>query len=369
VETAHLEMTGVRHEYGPVTVLDIPRFSIFRGECLAVLGPNGSGKSTLLRLASLQERPTQGTISYRGEEVVRRNGLDVRRRFVLLLQRPFLFAGSVERNVAYGLKVRKVARPEVKRRLEKAAALFSIGHLLGRDARKLSGGEVQRVNLARAFALEPDILFLDEPFSPLDAPSREEIIAELGRVLRATGQTAVFVTHHREEAAYLGDRLAVLVGGRLLQEGRTEDVFAAPADDEAARLLGHATLLKGVVEEQRGDLLVVSHGGHRIMASGRADARSEVLLFVRPEDVLLARQRFESSVRNWFEGRVVEVAPSDRFALITMDCGFPLKALLTKASVEELGIRPGETVWAGVKASSLRALPAAADNENGNGEG
>jgi molybdopterin-binding protein len=365
VETAHLEMTGVRHAYGPVTVLDVPRFSVFRGECLAVLGPNGSGKSTLLRLASLQERPTQGTISYRGAEVGRRNGLDVRRRFVLLLQRPFLFAGSVERNVVYGLKVRKVARPEAKRRLEKAAALFSIGHLLGRDARKLSGGEVQRVNLARAFALEPDILFLDEPFSPLDAPSREEIIAELGRVLRATGQTAVFVTHHREEAAYLGDRLAVLVGGKLLQEGRTEEVFAAPADDEAARLLGHATLLKGVVEEQRGDLLVVSHGGHRILAAGRAEARSEVLLFVRPEDVLLARQRFESSVRNWFEGRVVEVAPSDRFALITLDCGFPLKALLTKASVEELGIRPGETAWAGVKASSLRALPAGADDRNG----
>ncbi len=365
METAHLEMTGVRHAYGPVTVLDVPRFSVFRGECLAVLGPNGSGKSTLLRIASLQERPTHGTISYRGEEVGRRNGLDVRRRFVLLLQRPFLFAGSVERNILYGLKVRKVPRPEMKRRLEKAASLFSVGHLLGRDARKLSGGEVQRVNLARAFVLEPDILFLDEPFSPLDAPSREELIAELGRILRATGQTAVFVTHHREEAAYLGDRLAVLAGGKLLQEGRTEEVFAAPADDEAARLLGHATLLKGFVEEQRGDLLVISHGARRILAAGRADAGSEVLLFVRPEDVLLARQRFESSVRNWFEGRVVEVAPSDRFALITLDCGFPLKALLTKASVEELGIRPGEAAWAGVKASSLRALPAAADNRNG----
>lgn len=366
METPHLEMTGIRHAYGPVTVLDVPRFSVFRGECLAVLGPNGSGKSTLLRLASLQEKPGHGTIAYRSEEIGRRNGLDVRRRFVLLLQRPFLFAGSVERNIVYGLKVRKVPRPETKRRLEKAASLFSVGHLLGRDARKLSGGEVQRVNLARAFVLEPDILFLDEPFSPLDAPSREGLIAELGRVLRATGQTTVFVTHHREEAAYLGDRLAVLVGGKLLQEGRTEDVFAAPADDEAARLLGHATLLKGVVEEQRGDLLVVAHGGHRILASGRAEARSEVLLFVRPEDVLLARQRFESSVRNWFEGRVIEIAPSDRFALITLDCGFPLKALLTKASVEELGLRPGENAWAGVKASSLRALPAV--RENGNGE-
>ncbi len=369
MEAAHLEMTGLRHAYGPVTVLDVPRFSVFRGECLAVLGPNGSGKSTLLRIASLQERPCGGTISYRGEEVGRRNGLELRRRFVLLLQRPFLFAGSVERNILYGLKVRKVPGPEMRRRLDKAASLFSLGHLLGRDARKLSGGEVQRVNLARAFILEPDILFLDEPFSPLDAPTREELIAELDRVLHATGQTAVFVTHHREEAAYLGDRLAVLVGGKLLQEGRTEEVFASPADDEAARLLGHATLLKGVVEERRGDLLVVSHGAHRILASGRAEAGSEVLLFVRPEDVLIARQRFESSVRNWFEGKVVEIAPSDRFALITLDCGFPLKALLTKASVEELGIGRGQSAWAGIKASSLRALPAVRENGNGNGEG
>lgn len=365
MEAAHLEMTGIRHSYGPVTVLDVPGFSVFRGECLAVLGPNGSGKSTLLRLASLQERPTAGTISYRGEAVGRGNGLELRRRFTLLLQRPFLFAGSVERNVLYGLKVRRTPRAEMTLRLARTAELFGIGPLLGRDARRLSGGEVQRVNLARAFILEPEILFLDEPFSPLDAPSREELIAELDRVIRETGQTTVFVTHHREEAAYLGDRLAVLAGGRVLQEGPTEEVFAAPADDTAARLLGHATLLKGVVEERRGDLLVVKHGEARLLAAGRASAREEVALFVRPEDVLLARGRFASSVRNWFEGRVVEVSASDRFTLVTLDCGFPLKALLTKASVEELDVRPGETFHAGVKAASLRALPARGENENG----
>jgi tungstate transport system ATP-binding protein len=365
LEAAHLEMTGVRHAYGGVTVLDVPRFSVFRGECLAVLGPNGSGKSTLLRLASLQERPTAGTVSYRGEEVGRGNGLALRRRFTLLLQRPFLFAGSVERNVLYGLKVRRTPKDEMRKRLARTADLFGIGPLLGRDARLLSGGEVQRVNLARAFILEPEILFLDEPFSPLDAPSREGLLSELDRVLRETGQTTVFVTHHREEAAFLGDRLAVLAGGRVLQEGPTAEVFAAPADDATARLLGHATLLKGVVEERRGDLVVVAHAGTRILAAGSAAAGEEVVLFVRPEDVLLARGRFASSVRNWFEGRVVDVAPSDRFALVTLDCGFPLKALLTKASVEELGVRPGETFHAGVKAASLRALPSEGDEGNG----
>ena len=183
-----------------------PCFPSSKGECLVVFGPNGSGKSTLAsdRLAPGKARP--GTDFLPGERGQRRNGLDVRRRFVLLLQRPYLFRGNVEKNVLFGLKVRGTPKPEMRKRLDKAARMFSLGPLLGRDARKLSGGEAQRVNLARAFILEPDILFLDEPFSALDAPTREDLIHELKRVLKETGQTTVFVTHHREEAAFLATR-------------------------------------------------------------------------------------------------------------------------------------------------------------------
>jgi len=362
VETPYLEMKGVRHSYGPLRVLDVPSFSVARGECLVVFGPNGSGKSTLLRIASLLERPGRGRIFYRGDEVSWKTGLDVRRRLVLLLQRPYLFRGNVEKNVLFGLKVRGTPKPEIRKRLDGAARMFSLGPLLDRDARKLSGGEAQRVNLARAFILEPDILFLDEPFSALDAPTREDLVHELKRVLKETGQTTVFVTHHREEAAFLATRVAVLVGGRILQVGETERVFASPANDEVARLVGHATLLKGTVEERRGELLVIVHAGLRILAAGEAREGSEVLLFLRPEDVLLARRKFESSIRNWFEGKVVEISPGDRLVLVSLDCGFLLKARLTRAAVDELGIRVGETAWAGIKASSLRALPAGAES-------
>lgn len=362
METPYLEMKGVRHSYGPLRVLDVPLFSVMKGECLVVFGPNGSGKSTLLRIASLLERPGRGRIFYRGAEVSGKTGLDVRRRFVLLLQRPYLFRGSVEKNVLFGLKVRGTPSPELHKRLEKATQMFSLGPLLSRDARKLSGGEAQRVNLARAFILEPDVLFLDEPFSALDAPTREGLIHELKRVLKETGQTTVFVTHHREEAAFLATRVAVLVGGRILQVGETESVFASPASDEVARLVGHATLLKGTVKERRGELLVIDHEGLRILAAGEAPEGSEVLLFLKPEEVLLARRKFESSIRNWFEGRVVEISPGDPLVLVSLDCGFLLKARLTRASVDELGLAAGETAWAGIKASSLRALPAGAES-------
>ncbi len=365
METAHLALTGLRHSYGRLEAVDIPDFSIGRRECLVILGPNGSGKSTLLRLASLIEKPKEGRILYQGREITDRMRLEARRKFVLLLQRPFLFRGSVARNILFGLRVRKVPRPEMRKRLDAVAALFSLEHLLSRDARKLSGGETQRVNLARAFILEPDILFLDEPFSALDAPTREEIIFDLKRVLRKTGQTTVFVTHHREEAALLADRVAIMIGGRILQTGAVEKVFASPANDEVARLVGHATLLKGVVEERNGNTLLVSYGDKRIISGGDAPEKSEVILFMRPEDVLLARGRFESSIRNWFEGRVIQMTPADRFILILLDCGFVLKALLTRAAVDELGIKMGETVWAGVKASSLHALPVGSGSRNG----
>jgi tungstate transport system ATP-binding protein len=358
MEIPYLEMTGIRHAYGPVKAVDVPEFSIQKGECLVILGPNGSGKSTLLRLASLLEKPSEGKIRFQGEDVTDGARIEVKRRFVLLLQRPFLFRGSVEKNLLFGLKIRKIPLPERKKRLERVAALFSLEHLLHRDARKLSGGETQRVNLARAFILEPDILFLDEPFSALDAPTREEIILELKRVISQTGQTTVFVTHHREEAAFLADRMVIMIEGCIPQTGATEAVFSSPANDEVARLVGHAVLLKGTVLERNGNTIVVSHGSQRILAGGDAPEKSEVMLFLRPEDVLLARAKFDSSVRNWFEGRVIRMIPSDRFVLVHLDCGFILKALLTRAAIDELGLKKEDRVWAGVKASSLHALSA-----------
>lgn len=360
---AKLEIKDIEHFYDSKKVLDIPRLAVEAGECLVILGPNGSGKSTLLRLASLLERPTRGMVFYQGEEVTTKNSLKIRRRFALLLQKPLFFQGSVESNLLFGLKLRNIPREERKKRLEKAIEIFTLHHLLDRKVNQLSGGEAQRVNLARAFVLEPDVLFLDEPFSALDAPLREEIIFELKRMIRIARQTTVFVTHHRDEAALLASRVAVLMQGIIFQEGSPEQVFLRPINDEVARFVGHDMILKGVVAERQGDLLIISLGSQKVLASGPYEKKEEVLLSFKPEDVFLAPHRFESSIRNWFEGKVLEIHSFDRFLLVYLDCGFPLKALLTRPAMDELKIKEGVRIWAGVKASSIHLLRTGSYNE------
>ncbi len=352
-----LEIRNLEHYYGEKLVLSLKRLIIDEGDCLVIFGPNGSGKSTLLRIMSLLEKPARGSIFYQGEQVNGRNSLNFRRRFALLLQRPVFFRGSVLDNLIYGLKVRKTPPEIIKERLSKVVSLFSLQDLLSRRVDELSGGESQRVNLARAFILQPEILFLDEPFSSLDAPTREKIIIELKRAIEKTGQTTVFVTHHREEAAFLGKRLLLLLKGRILQEGTVEEVFSHPASDEAARLVGVDTVAKGKVRSKEKGLLKISVGGQELTVVGEADIGEEVLICIKPEEVFISREKAGGSVRNWFLGRVVEVSSYGRVLSLGIDCGFFLRALLTRASFQELNLKEGDEVWTGVKATSIHLIP------------
>jgi len=351
-----LEMRDVEHRYEGRRILEIPSFRVDRGDRVVLFGPNGSGKSTLLRLLSLVERPSRGVLVYNGTQVDDGNSLETRRRFVLLLQKPVFFRGTVLSNVTYGLKLRRLPASDAKERLERVASLFSIGPLLSRRVDQLSGGEAQRVNLARAFIIQPEILFLDEPFSALDAPTREELLFELRRAVTQTGQTTLLVTHHREEAAFFGTRVAVLLDGTLRQQGPVEEVFSRPASDEVARLLGVETVLSGVVASSDGELLAISVGSQSFVVPGDASPGEDVLVCVRPEDVFISRQRPEGSVRNWFVGTIREVRPYGRTLGLVLDCGFRLRALVTRSAFRELGLAEGVDVWAGVKATSIHLI-------------
>ena len=162
-----------------------------------------------------------------------------RRRIALVMQDPLLFDTSVFENVASGLKFRGVGKDEIRRKVPLWLDRLGVGHLSKRRAGQLSGGEAQRVSLARALVLEPQLLLLDEPFSALDPPTRSRLLDDLGALLSETATTTVFVTHDLPEAEQLAGRMAVIVGNRLRQAGRPEDVFAAPADDEVAQFLSH----------------------------------------------------------------------------------------------------------------------------------
>ena len=221
-----LRLCGVIVRYGQHVVLDLPELRVAPGEVLAIMGPNGAGKSTLLHVAALLRRPQRGEVWIAGERATRRRERALRRRTAMVLQEPLLFDVSVVANAASGLRFRGLGRRDAEHRAREWLERFGVGHLAARNARTLSGGEAQRVSLARAFAVEPELLVLDEPFAALDPATRETIVPELAVQLRETRTAAVIVTHDASEAVALADRLLVLVEGRIARCERTGVVLA-----------------------------------------------------------------------------------------------------------------------------------------------
>jgi tungstate transport system ATP-binding protein len=225
-----LEANNLRIRRGGVQVLDLQKFSVRAEEKVAVIGPNGAGKSSLmLSLACLLKRDT-GTISFKGEPVIERNEMAYRRKIAMVFQEPLLFDTTVIDNVAEGLRIRGKSRDEARDIARDNLELFKVGHLTGRSAHKLSGGEAQRVSLARAFAVRPELLLMDEPFSSLDLPTRIVLAEDLGRILHESGTAAIIATHDRIEAFHIVDRLVVMDSGRVVQEGRPNEVMAQPVN-------------------------------------------------------------------------------------------------------------------------------------------
>ena len=340
-------------------VLDVPHLAVHAGEILAVVGPNGAGKSTLLRVLGLLEPPGAGVIRIRGATVAPGGStLAWRRRMAAAFQDPLLCDTTVAANVALGLRLRRTGGGAADERVASWLGRLGVAHLAARPARALSGGEAQRVSLARALAVDPEILFLDEPFSGLDPPAREALLADLEGILREGRTTTVFVTHDRQEALRLGDRIAVLRGGRLAQIDRPEIVFAAPASEEVARFVGIETILPGRVLARRDGLNVVDVGGASVEAVGDLPEGAPVLVCVRPEDVTLAPGPAEAptTARNRIAGRVDRITPLGPQVRVRVEGPVAVSALITRQSREELGLEPGCAVVASFKASAAHLL-------------
>lgn len=350
-----VRLTAITIRYGGALALDIPELAIDEGRIFAVIGPNGSGKSTLLRIIGLLQRPMTGEVRFRDALVSGARQLEVRRRMATVFQEPLLADTTVFGNVALGLRFRRIAAAERRRRAESWLERFGIRDLAGRRARTLSGGEAQRCALARALVLEPEMLLLDEPFSALDPPSRDTLVADLGAILRRERVSTVLVTHDRTEARALADRVAVMMRGRIVQQDTPERLFRAPVSDEVARFVGIETIVDGRVESSSAGVVRLEAGGQKIQVAAEAMAGERVRLCLRPEDVTLtpgATVAAPSSARNRLTGTVAEVVRAGAQARVVVDCGFPLVALVTYQSVDELGLAEGALVTATFKATA-----------------
>ena len=359
--TPILTVQDLRIEINGRTLLSVSALEIQQGEVLTVLGPNGAGKSTLLQALACLREATTGTLTFDNQHVDLRNPtLDFRRRLAVVFQEPLLFDTTVAENIASGLKLRRVTSAVIRDKVSQWLERLSITHLARRQARTLSGGEAQRVSLARAFVLDPDFLLLDEPFSALDAPTRESLIDLFHRLQRHTETTTLFVTHDRQEALRLADRIAVMERGVIVQVGTPEEVFSQPVSETVANFVGIETILRGTVISQTQGFAEVRVGaGEQIAVTSVLPPETEVTLCLRPEEVTLLAPTeavITSSARNYFPARVTKVLPWGMAFKVHLDCGFPLVAFVTRPSLDILHLVEGSTVIATFKATAVHVI-------------
>jgi putative spermidine/putrescine transport system ATP-binding protein len=290
-EPVAVELDRVTKRFGKITALDDVSLMVRRGELMTLLGPSGCGKTTLLNLVAGFLMPDSGEIAIDGRRMT-----DVpayRREIGIMFQNYALFPHmNVAANVGYGLKMRRLAKPEIARRVADALALVKLAGLEDRKPRQLSGGQQQRVALARALVIRPKVLLLDEPFSALDRNLRASMQVELKEIQRKLGVTTIFVTHDQSEALSLSDRIAVVADGRIRQLDAPDEIYRHPIDRFVASFIGDANVLRARIERIDGATAMVALGAAKVSVPARTlqggAVGSPVDLFVRPEDLRVA---------------------------------------------------------------------------------
>ncbi len=347
---------------GPVikAALEIPADP---GRVTILFGPSGVGKTTVLRCLAGLETPSAGRISFRGEVWFDAGEgvalLPQRRSVGYIPQESALFPHlNVRENILFGLH--GLGARERGRRAQDMLETFHLAEFQSRKPQELSGGQKQRVAIARALGRSPRLLLLDEPLSALDVPVRNELQPEIRRILRRLGTPAIAVTHDWAMALSLGDELAVMGRGGILQTGTPEEVFSRPADLEVAAAVGVETIVPCRLEQRSDGIAVLAAGGRRVFAVDNGLDCSEYYACLRGEDVTVERGApVRTSARNHLQGIVREIVPSGSLRRVTVDVGFRMAALVTRQALQDLALAEGTEVIASFKASAVHLIPRA----------
>lgn len=323
-------------------------------EILVMIGPTGSGKTTALNLIAGMLKPDKGSVILDGSDVT---SLPVEsRRIGYVFQTPSLFPHlNVYENIIFGIPKRE--RREKNLHVKKFLDDLGISHLSDRRVQGLSGGEMQKVSLARMLAVDPKIILLDEPLAHLDPLTRRKLRLELRRILRMHGVPAIYVTHFEEDVYALADSVAVLRNGMIENTQRLEAILGSNSSPFISDISAEANYIEGRVVESKGGITVIKVGSHLLETLGEYSAGFRVGVLVRPEDIIISKEPVKTSARNIIRTEVVDLAQGDGMTNVQLRTDtLHLRARVTEEARNDLGVKEGDYVYAIFKAISPQVV-------------
>ena len=336
-------LDGVTRSYGSGNALSNIALNIKEGETLGIVGESGAGKTTLLRLLAGLDLHTSGKYTWRGKPVDHVSAAELRREATMIFQHPLFIRGSVYQNVAYGLTLRNIPSEEIERRVADTLTKVRLKGFETRDARRISGGEQQRVSLARALVLDPKTLLLDEPTANLDSENASIISDVIAG--EAGARTIIIASHDLARVGRLAERVIEIEKGRIVAEGGVE-VLASNRFS--------TNVFSGVCSDVNGESDVDVGDGVSIACA--ASQKGRVVVRVRPEDIIVSKTPMESSARNNFLGRVVGIEENGTIIRLRIDAGRVFTAHITRRTLSEMGLNIGSEVYISFKASAVELL-------------
>lgn len=349
-----LKIEAIEKQFKDFHLQDI-NLHIEKGDYFMLLGKSGSGKSLLLEIIAGLKKADSGKILLNNKEITH---LEIQKRNIgLLFQDYAIFPHlSVYQNIAYPLRSNRRNRKETEEKVKNLAKEFEIDHLLNRKTNNLSGGEKQRLALARTLAMEPGVLLLDEPLTSLDVQLRQGI-RNLFRKINRKGKTIIHVTHDHEEAILLANKVAVIHQGKIIQKGPVKDVFHRPMNEFVANFTGIKNFFRGIfIDDRQDDLNKIQINEGVIVKALHKPSAKETAVVIRCQDIILSINKTETSAVNNFRATVLEVFPSVVGFEVVLDIGVQLTALVSSEAIQKFKLTENSKIWASFKASAIKLL-------------
>jgi len=355
-----IRLEKISKVFGKKVVLDRISADIPAGKIFTIIGPSGQGKTTLLRLINLLDTPSEGEILLDGISL-HKPGQDItalRRRMGMVFQIPIAFKETVFENIAVGLRYRHLSSAEITRKVQEKLKEIGLPGYERRKALTLSGGEMQRVSLARVMITEPDLLLLDEPTANLDPVSTTKIEELIRYYNREFGTTVIMSSHDLFQGQRMADLIAVMMDGRFIQAGETIKVFSEPCSAQVARFIGIRNVLQGMVKGNEDGMILVDLGGVTLHAISSIQS-GRVTVALRPEDITLYPEPDgKMSARNVIPGVITEIRPYGIINHVIVACGqISLAVQVTWQAVRDLNLARGQEVLLSFKAPSVHVMP------------